>query len=133
MTDSRSFAGWAYITRAEDLPDCWTAHCLDYDIVSVGDSPQQALDMVREAVGVALADDLNSGRDPSARKAAPEDWQPLLRLFEKHTKVQVGQMNSHLQTFKEFAAPLTVVITQSQNTLAPNLKLDLDGNPLLAA
>jgi predicted RNase H-like HicB family nuclease len=105
-----SFSGWAYITRAEDVPGCWVAHCLDFNIMSAGDSPQHALEMVHEAVGLALADDLSRGLDPHARKADDDDWAPLIRLFEKHTKVPVSTMDTCGQDFREFAAPLTVVL-----------------------
>ena len=109
--NAQPYTGWAYITRAEDLENSWVAHCLDFDVMSVGDSPQHALEMVREAVGICLADDLNRGFDPRSRKADEEAWQPLLRLFEKHTKVPASEMNAH-ENFKEFAVPLTVVLVR---------------------
>lgn len=133
MLEQKSFSGWAYITRAEDIPGCWISHCVDFNIMSVGDSPQHALDMVREAVGLALADDLNHGRDPHARKADSEDWAPLMRLFEKHTRVAIAEMDSLGPTFKEFAAPLTVVLVNRLAVLAPNDDLRIHEEYVLTA
>ena len=134
VTEQKAFTGWAYIAQADDVPNCWVAHCLDFNILSIGDSPNHALEMVREAVGIALADDLNNGRDPHARKAEAEDWAPLLRLFEKHTKVPIGQMNDQAAAFKEFAAPMTLVFTrQLPDGLTPNVQLDPHGGDTLLA
>jgi len=111
------------MTRAEDVPGCWVAHCLDFDIMSIGDSPQHALEMVREAVGLALADDLNHGRDPHERRAD-----------DKHTRVPVNQMDTKGADFKEFAAPLTVVLaTQREDGLAPKTNLNVDAYDVLTA
>lgn len=113
QTNRKLFTGWAYITRAEDVPECWVAHCLEYDIVSWGSSPQDALANVNEAVGVALADDLNNGFEPATRRAPDEEWAPLLSLFERATqKVPVAALDS--APFKEFAAPIHVVLVNSE-------------------
>ena len=135
MIEQKSFSGWAHITRAEDVPNCWVGHCLDFNIMSIGESPQHALGMVREAVGIALADDLNHGRDPHARRADSQDWEPLVRLFEKHTKIPISQMDTQGQGFKEFAAQITVVLTklQREDGVAPNVDLDIDGSDVLSA
>lgn len=76
MTDQRLFSGWVYISRAPDIEGAWIAHCVDFDIMSQGDSPLHALEMVREALELAFADDLNQGLDPAERGAdvAAEDW-----------------------------------------------------------
>lgn len=110
-TEQKMFSGWAYIHQAEDLPGCWVAHCFEYDIISTGDSPQHALDMVREAVGIALADDLNHGFDPAGRRAPDSEWDPLLRLFERATQVPVNRMDA--SDFREFAVPFRVVLTKT--------------------
>ena len=134
MIEQKAFSGWAYITRAEDVPGCWVAHCLDYDIMSVGTRLNTPSIMVREAVGIALADDLNHGLDPHARRASAEDWAPLLRLFERHTKIALDRMDETTQAFREFAAPLTVVlVAQPSDDLAPKSGLDIDSRDALVA
>ena len=100
-----AFSGWVYISRAESVPGEWIAHCLDFDIVTQGSSPQQALAMAREAVEMCIADDLNSGLNPFERRADPEDWAPLYRLFEHHAAIPVDTMDR--TTFNEFAVQMT--------------------------
>lgn len=133
MIEQKVFSGWAYITRAPDVPGSWLAHFLDFDIMSVGDSPQHALEMVREAAGLALADDLNTGHDPRNRQADPAEWEPLMRLIDKHTKVKVAQLDERASEFKEFAALITVVLVRENHEVAPNLLLDLGSERLIAA
>lgn len=112
-SERKVFTGWVYITRAEDVAGCWVAHCLEYDIVSMGDSPQDALANVREAVGIALADDLNNDLDPSSRRAPDEEWAPLLSLFDRATQ-QVPVNALDRAPFKEFAAPIHVVLVKAE-------------------
>jgi predicted RNase H-like HicB family nuclease len=134
MIEQKAFSGWAYITRAPDVANCWLAHFLDFNIMSQGDSPQQALEMVREAAGLVLADDLNSGRDPHDRQSEATDWEPLLRLFDNHTKVLIRQLDQHAGEFKEFAAPVTVVLRRdSGDDVAPSVGLSLHAEELIAA
>lgn len=134
MTEQKAFSGWAYVTRASDVEGCWLAHLLDFNIMSMGDSPQHALEMVREAAGLALVDDLNHGRDPHARRCDEADWAPLLRLFEKHTKVRVAEIDQRTSEFKEFAAPVTVVLRRkSSQDVTANFALDLHRDGLIAA
>jgi predicted RNase H-like HicB family nuclease len=115
LIEQIAFSGWIYITRAEDIEGCWVAHCVDFNIISQGDSPQQALEMVREALGMTLADDLNRGLDPNKRRneVTAEDWQPLLKLFEKHTRVPVDQMDVTAGNFREFAVPTTMMFARA--------------------
>ena len=67
------------VKPAEDVTGQWVGHCLELDILSVGTSPEHAIAMTREAVSECVADDLRSGRDPFARRPAPdesfEEWQ----------------------------------------------------------
>lgn len=68
------------LTRCEDLPDQWAAHCLEFDLVTQGSSIEDAMSMATEAVAQAVVDDLERGLDPFDRPSAPdEDWE----LFHK--------------------------------------------------
>jgi predicted RNase H-like HicB family nuclease len=64
------------IGPAEDVPGQWFGHCLDLDIVSAGISSEHALEMVTEAVGLCIEDDLANGLDPWARRPAPPECWP---------------------------------------------------------
>lgn len=80
--EHRIYQCWTVIERSQEMPGQWTAHALDFDIVSYGDSPRGALMMVREAVQLAIVDDLSESLDPLARKAPPECWEPLTRIWK---------------------------------------------------
>lgn len=136
MSEPQAFSGWVYISKAEDVPGCWVAHCIDFNIISTGDSPNHALEMVHEAVGTALADDLSRGLDPNARRSecSSEDWNPLLQLMNRHTKVPVREMDAAATSFKEFAVPITVVVADSPGAgIETNAALDVHGEALRAA
>lgn len=131
--ERKVFSGWAHITRAEDVPGCWVAYCPDFDVMSMGDAPMHAFDMVREAVALCLMDDLNRGLDPHERRAPDEAWEPLLRLFDRHTAVPVSEVDA--SGFTQFAVPLTVVLTRVARSDSVDVKQqpDLNGSALVAA
>jgi len=81
------FPCWALIRPAEDLPGQWVAHCLEFDVVSQGDSPKHALEMIVEATAMVIEDDLNSDRNPHSRRAPSEFWDELRRIQERGQKV----------------------------------------------
>ena len=94
--DLRIFTCWVMIERSEDEDGSWLGHCLEFDIVSQGDSPQQAIDMIHEATAMALFDDLNDGVEPtSARSKAPvEYWQSLFDLMKNGERVPLSKIRS---------------------------------------
>lgn len=105
--------------------------------MSQGDSPLHALEMVREALGLAFADDLNRGLDPTERRAevAAEDWEPLLQIIKRHrSKVLVRDMDASKSEYHVFATQITIVMERrGGGSLSANTELDVDGNTLLAA
>jgi len=76
----RVFNLWVVVRPAEDLPDQWVAHCLDLDVVSQGNTFQQAMEMVFEASSMIVADDIVAGRDPSSRRAPENFWEELIAI-----------------------------------------------------
>jgi hypothetical protein len=75
---------WVLARPSEDIPDQWSVHCLDLDIVSAGDSLEDALEMIVEAVGMCVADDLKRGLDPFGRNRAPQEyWDELERVTSR--------------------------------------------------
>jgi len=77
--DRRTYTCWAIIEPADDVPDTWTAHCLEFDVVSVGNSAEHAVDMVVEAAAIVIEEALNDGRDPIC-PAPRECWEMLERI-----------------------------------------------------
>ena len=61
------------VRPAHDVPGQWVAHCLNIDVMSQGDSIAHAFEMAREAVLMAVVDDLAHDRDPRTRPPAPQE------------------------------------------------------------
>jgi predicted RNase H-like HicB family nuclease len=80
MAANRPMNFWVVVKRAPDLPGWWIAHCLDIDVLSQGDSLQDALESIPEAVRIAVVDDLQMGREPLRRRAPDEYWAELAEI-----------------------------------------------------
>lgn len=76
-----NFYCWAILEPAEDLPGQWVAHCLDFDVVTYGNSLEHSLKMLLEATAMVICDDLERGADPSERRAPEEYWQRLSHIL----------------------------------------------------
>lgn len=75
---------WVLATPAERVPGEWIAHCLNLDIVSQGPSLHDALEAVREAIRMAVHDDLEQDLDPLDRPQAPEEcWEDMQRVLQR--------------------------------------------------
>lgn len=69
---------------APDVAGQWTAHCLDWDLVTQGDSEEHAWEMLREAVEMVVANDQEHGRNPFDRKRAPQKyWEQAQRVEQR--------------------------------------------------
>lgn len=76
------------IRPAQDLPGQWVAQCLNWDLVSQGDSPSHAMRMIAEAAVLAIEEDLAADLDPSGRKPAPEDlWELFWKTQQTGTRI----------------------------------------------
>jgi hypothetical protein len=78
---------WAIIRPAEDVPGLWTAHCLDFDVVSQGESVKQAIEMVLDATSMVVMDDHLRKANPKERVAPAEFWDDLRRIQEEGQKI----------------------------------------------
>jgi predicted RNase H-like HicB family nuclease len=84
---------WVLVEPAKDIPGIWMAYCLDFDVISQGDSPKDAIDCIAEAVQMAVMDDLDEGRDPFARQRAPEIfWDRLVRVLEHGEEIKISEV-----------------------------------------
>ena len=82
--DSATYKVSVLVMEAEDIPGEWVSHCLDFDLISQGLSPTDALDAIREAIVMVLEDDLANGLDPLERPRAPErDWVIFNSVLER--------------------------------------------------
>jgi hypothetical protein len=88
--ETRVYTAWLVVHRAEDLPGQWVAHCLDFDLVTQGDSMHQAVEMSCDAIGMVVADDAARGLDPHARRAPQKYWTTFYDWFSKCNPVRGG-------------------------------------------
>jgi predicted RNase H-like HicB family nuclease len=73
----RVYNAWVVVRPAEDLEDQWVAHVLDFDVVTQGNTVEQAIQMAGEATSLLLIGDLIDGEDPMLRRAPEECWEAL--------------------------------------------------------
>jgi predicted RNase H-like HicB family nuclease len=66
-----------------ELPEQWVAHCLNWDLVTQGDSIEHAMKMVVEAVLMVIDDDRDAGLDPEDRRPAPDN------LWDEFREIQL--------------------------------------------
>jgi len=87
----RVFPCFVLVHPATDIEGEWVAHCLDYDVVSQGNSLEHALDMVIEATRLVLDDDVRSGREPAERRAPSEMWEPAWKALDEGEKTTLEE------------------------------------------
>ncbi len=123
---TRQFNCWALIEPSEELKDRWVAHCLDVDVVSYGDSPKHAFEMVCEATVMVILDDLNDGQEPLLRRAPEELWEPLWAVANNGDQVELDSWNDARAGGNEALAVHYVVpcvsVAEEQRAV-PKLKL----------
>lgn len=85
---------WVLVKPSVDLPGQWTAHCLDFDIVTQGESVEHAMAMIQEAVEICICDDLNAGCDPHDRGTTPEeDWAEWKAVLRRGKRLKFEELN----------------------------------------
>lgn len=82
------------ILPASDVRGQWVAHCLNWDLVSQGDSPSHAATMITEAVVMAIEEDTKAGLDPADRPSAPQPlWDLFVRTQHGGTRIAPGDVD----------------------------------------
>lgn len=99
---------WTIIQPADEIPGVWTAHCLELDVVTQGDSPEHALEMAQEAACMVLFDDLVRGEEPTARRAPDEEWERLTRILHEGKRVRMDQVPEELEAVAETATSVMI-------------------------
>ena len=65
----------------------WIVHCLNWDLVSQGDSPSHAIAMIQDAISVVITEDEAAGADPNSRPHAPRELWDQFFQTQNHGKV----------------------------------------------
>lgn len=130
-TEKRVYSCWIVVEPAEDIPGTWVSHCLNFDLVSYGDSPKDAADSVCDAVETVIVDDLQNQRDPLQRGSTtpPECWQRLDQILQHGEPVKLSDVSSNSKVFLakqvNFAAEIvtvTIPVSKSNPGFDPNFE-----------
>ncbi len=113
MHNHRPLNFWVVAKPAPDMPGWWIAHCLDIDVITQGDSLEDALSSIPEAVGMTLADDLKAGRDPLQRRAPPEYWAELAEIQRSGDPFIVSRDSLQFQSQSMDAMAVQVRVTMA--------------------
>lgn len=83
---------WIVVKPAVDVPGTWVSHCLTLDLMSQGNSPEHALEMIFEVTQNVVVEDLLAGRDPASRgaKTPDADWAELSRIVQHGTRFELS-------------------------------------------
>ena len=69
----------------EKQEDCYTAHCLQFDLITEGNTKAEAEEMIVDAIAEQVAFAIeNNSMDYLFRPAVPEEWRKL--LYSRHQK-----------------------------------------------
>lgn len=112
------FTSWVVVEPAEDIPGEWVAHCLSFDVISQGSSPQEALDAMAEALTMTVAD------DPSEHPAPDEDWERLVDLLERGKRVQMSEVNAMASSRSR-----VVLAIELKHGVVTVVRMDENGDP----
>ena len=123
-TSRRDYNMWVVVRPAEDVQGQWVAHCLEFDVVSQGNSLEHALEMVCEAVAMVVVDDRIAGRDPLERRAPEEFYDGLYALLEHGEKVPTDDLGKldHECRIVAFATQLSLRIEERKREVTPRLR-----------
>lgn len=99
--EKRVYSCWIVVEPAEDMPGTWVSHCLNFDLVSYGDSIVDAVVSVCEAVEDVVIEDLSSGREPLQRGTTTPSvcWERLKKILESGKPVKMSEMSSAVRAF----------------------------------
>ncbi len=82
------------IHAAEDVPGQWIAHCLNWDLISQGDSPSHAAKSMAEVIALAIDEDASEGLRAEDRGPAPATyWDVFRRTHQDGARVAAGDVD----------------------------------------
>lgn len=117
------------VRLAPDVPGQWISHCLNWDLVTQGDSPGHALRMVVEAIAAAIEEDVKAELDPADRAPAPpEHWDVFARTQQRGTRISPADVDS-LSESSVLAAILYVASIEERAAVPQHYPLDASVPP----
>jgi len=114
IDDALTVTSWITIEHARDVSETWVGHCLDFDVISQGGSPEDAIRMTAEAVAMTIVDDVQHDLDPRDRRAPPASWDQLARVLARGERVDLAEL-PEIRRHRDViaAAELTIVFNEA--------------------
>lgn len=90
---------WVVAWESEDLPGQWVAECLDFHIVSQGNGPLHAIEMLQEAMLLVFEHDIAHKRNPfEVHRPSPKAaWGRLWDIVKHGELGRPGYLVPHLR------------------------------------
>ena len=124
---ARIYNAWVFVRPADDVAGQWVAHCLEFDVVTQGNSLAHALEMVVEAVSMVVADDLDAGRDPLARRAPPPCWDEMWTFIRGRTPRMLSEADLEHGTIAALAGQFEFTVVEHNAPLAWRAPIVFEG------
>jgi predicted RNase H-like HicB family nuclease len=105
-----AYSVWVTIKPFRTAKGQWVGHCLDFDVVSQGNSPDEALKMTMEATEMVVADDLDASRDPLERRAPERYFASLASIISTGQKVPLDLAMSDRSGARIYALSLQLTM-----------------------
>ena len=104
------YSVWVIARPSKDVEGQWVAHCVEFDVVSQGDSLDHAIRMVLEATSMVVLDDLQKHRDPRQRRAPEDHFETLSRVISSGQKVPLDLALADTSRKRLYAIPFRLAL-----------------------
>ena len=88
---------WFIAHPSDDVPGDWEAHCLEFDLISQGQSLIEALELCLESAAIHVRESLREQRDPYATRAPDEFWDLRNKVLDGGEKLSPEQFHDVVQ------------------------------------
>jgi len=104
------YSVWVIARPSKDVEGQWVGHCLEFDVVSQGDSLDHAIRRVLDATTMVVADDLHKHRDPRQRRAPEDYFETLSRVISSGQKVPLDLALADKRRKRIYAIPFRLAL-----------------------
>jgi predicted RNase H-like HicB family nuclease len=115
MTQALQLDLWTYFERDPESRR-WIARVLPLDVMSVGETLAEAIEMAEDAAAMTLEHDLANGLDPQRRRAPEEFWVKLHELLGEHKPRQLSSVVKDEEELTRVATQISIQIALADHT-----------------
>lgn len=81
MTET-TYTFWIKVAPTE-IEGQWVAHCPDFDVMSQGNGPAHAVQMLHEALAMSIVDDVVNNIDPHSHRVPVAEWDAFMTMVRR--------------------------------------------------